>query len=323
MARALIGNRYTLREFRGYSPAATLCWAEDTRGDTSNRLRSLFLRRGRRVWLKIPRSGGQEPVENDLLRHEARVLDGLPHLPGITPVREIGMHEGQVYSVLDAHGGVSLDSLFLRYWDKPLPNALVVPIMRGLLGVLQSIHEQGVIHRNVTPSSIVLWLAQKEASLGQVKVTLTNFDLAYREPAVQLPVVLRGGYVVGTCGYMAPEQFRGEVPAPQVDIYAAGVLFYRLVTGQTPCPGRTLREVVLRKNQQQPPNPCVLRPGLREEVGSLIQWMLQAKPLSRPASSSEVLRCLEGMGQPCFGDSPSVLFSRNGFTEAAAKEGRR
>ncbi len=146
--------------------------------------------------------------------HEARAVSRLTH-PSIVPVFEADTIDGQPMLVFEfVDGGTLADA---RRGQGPMPPRDAVTLMVGVLDALATAHAQGIVHRDLKPSNLLL------AADGRARVM--DFGIAAR--------VSGGGdgRIAGTPGYMSPEAARGEPPAPQMDVFAAGMVLGELLAG--------------------------------------------------------------------------------------------
>lgn len=145
---------------------------------------------------------------------EARAVSRLNH-PNIVPVFEADTVEGQPMLVFEFVDGGTLAEA--RRGQGPMPPREAVTLMAGVLDALAAAHAQGIVHRDLKPSNLLL------AKDGRARVM--DFGIAER--------IAGGGdgRIAGTPGYMSPEAARGEAPAPQMDVFAAGMLLGELLSG--------------------------------------------------------------------------------------------
>jgi dipeptidyl aminopeptidase/acylaminoacyl peptidase len=160
------------------------------------------------------------------LEQEARTASGLNH-PGIVTIHETGESDGQFYIVMELVDGVTLRHQ-LRRGPRPLKKAL--QIASELADALAKAHEAGVVHRDLKPENVMV------TSDDHVKIV--DFGLAKLMdrpapvgPAQGADTESGRGALVGTVGYMAPEQVRGESTDYRADQFAFGAILYELVTG--------------------------------------------------------------------------------------------
>ncbi len=141
----------------------------------------------------------------------------------------------------------------------------------GVLSALGYLHRKGVIHRDVKPQNILV------DRHGHAR--LVDFDLAVRPREPQ-----RGGALAGTVAYLSPEEARGEPASPASDVYAAGVILYRGLTGEVPFTG-TVREVVAAHAGQKPRPPSGFDPRLGG-FDPVLEVLLAKRPADRPDADS-------------------------------------
>jgi CRP-like cAMP-binding protein len=215
----------------------------------------------------IRRRSPSEPAGQRLL-HEAAAAARLSH-PNIVTLYDLGHGEYGPYLVLELLRG---ESLARRLGSEPLPPAEVLPIASQVAAGLAHAHEHGVVHRDLKPANVFL------CTSGQVKLLDLGIALAAgrRNP---------GG---GTPHYMAPEQRRGAPEDERSDVFALGVLMYRMLAGKLPfgdAPAAVLGEA-----------PPLAVPGASRLV-KLVRRMLQVDPTARPRDAAAVLaelRAIEG-----------------------------
>ena len=166
----------------------------------------------------------------------------------------------------------------------PPPPADEARLRSGLLQLslgLEALHAAGKIHRDIKPSNILV--------TSEGRVVVLDFGLVAEVDEIR--DVADWGTVVGTVGYMAPEQAAGDPRVtPAADWYAVGVLLYEALSGQLPFSGASM-EVLQAKQLQNPPRPRLLAPGMSSELEELCMGLLARVPGER-AGLAEVLSCL-------------------------------
>lgn len=180
-------------------------------------------------------------------RNEAQAVGRLLH-PGIVAIYEYGEDESTAYIAMELVQGRTLSQILEH--NPRLPEPDVLRIMDQLLAALDVAHQHGVWHRDIKPANILI------TSTGQLKIT--DFGIA-RIESVALTQVTS---TIGTPGYMAPEQYRGDAVDHRVDLFAAGVLLYRMLTGEQPFRG-TLESVMYQILNKEPPPPSQVAGALR------------------------------------------------------------
>ncbi len=165
------------------------------------------------------------------------------------------------------------------YFDKPDISQFLKSFSE-LLIALGHVHEKGFIHRDIKPDNVMISRA------GHVK--LFDFDLAVRIDEPQ-----RQRAVIGTVAYISPEQARGEPASKASDLYSAGVILYRGLSGEVPFTG-SVQEVLLAHQQEIPKALSSFSKDLRP-FDDLLNKLLAKKPEQRFESAYEVLERLEGL----------------------------
>ena len=208
------------------------------------------------VAIKVPRTGSLgSSGDSDRFLREARSVAQLRH-PSIVPVFEIGQDSGVPYLVSEFVHGITLADLLTS--ERLSPRA-AADLVAELADALDYAHKQGVIHRDVKPSNIMLETPGKDGVLTgapsrQYVPRLMDFGLAKRDAGDVTMTV--EGQVLGTPAYMSPEQARGDSHAVdgRGDVYSLGVILYQLLTGELPFKGnaRMLLHQVLHDEPRPP-----------------------------------------------------------------------
>lgn len=237
---------------------------------------ALDVRLEREVAVKVlPPSLARDPEGLGRFRREARALAALAH-PNVVVLHDIGSDQGVTYVVMERLKG---DDLRRRLTDGPLPWRQAAEIAAAVADGVSAAHEQGIVHRDLKPENIFL------TADGRVKVL--DFGLAHVEPRPSADpgatalVRTEPGAVMGTVGYMSPEQVRGLPIDPRSDVFALGCVLYEMVAGRRPFAGRTAAEMfasILRDD----PAPLTDLPTDAERT---IRHCLEKDPLRRLPSA--------------------------------------
>jgi serine/threonine-protein kinase len=247
-------------------------------GASGDIFRALDRVTGRAVALKLLRRG---PTRDDArFEREARILADLHHPRIVTYVAHGVDDGGETYLATEWLDGESLSKRLAR--EPPLTLSETLTLGARVAKTLGAAHERGIIHRDLTPSNLFL----PGGAIDQVKL----LDFGVSRPAapggVQLTVP---GDVVGTPGYMAPEQARGssELDA-RADVFSLGCLLFRCLTGRLPFEGRDMVSMLLAVISQEPPRARDLNPAIPETLSDLLASMLSKSPGGRPLDGNAV-----------------------------------
>jgi len=238
---------------------------------------------------------------------EARVVAQLNH-PNVVTVYDFGQTAvGNAFIVLEYLRGVTLRSVLRR--QGALDPTTVAGWLDPILDGLAAAHRKGVVHRDLKPGNVLI----VKKSRGPMTVKLLDFGIAkvkssQREAAA--PHLTVPGVVLGTLGYMAPEQLLGDQVDERADVYSVGVLVLEALLGRRPFEGRTPMEVigsVARTLAQLPgDSPAVA------ELAAILGRCLEQAPEDRPASIRELQRELIPALRACPMLPPPQMVDRRG-----------
>ena len=240
----------------------------------------------REVAVKVCRSDLLESDQySDRFRQEAAAIGQLDH-PNIVRVHDVRLTDNQPCIVMQLIEGTSLSDL-LR--DGPINGRRAAEIVRDVAKAMTAAHQQGILHRDLKPSNILLDPSGKPF--------LTDFGLAKQfGPAHRsMPSMTQTGGVVGTPGYMAPEQIlgsRSEVGIP-TDVYGLGTILYALTTGRPPFQASQPLETLRLTVEQEPVAPRMLNPSIDPDLELIILKCLQKPTELRYASASRLASDLD------------------------------
>ena len=213
-------------------------------------------RLGRDVAIKVLPSAFAEDAERlRRFEQEARATGGLNH-PNIISVFDVGTQEGSPYLVMELLEGETLRS---RLEGKALPLKRSLEIARSLAQGLAVAHEKGIVHRDLKPENIFL------TKDGRVKIL--DFGLAKAHGALPnlsqesvataaleaMPCRTEPGMLLGTVGYMSPEQVRGDKLDARSDLFSLGVVLWEMATGNRPFRGGSQLETLHAILKEEPP----------------------------------------------------------------------
>jgi serine/threonine protein kinase len=227
---------------------------------------------GRAVAVKILRSElTTDPEFVTRFRFEAQITASLNN-PGIAAVYDYGETASQpngpqdtAFLVMELVSGEPLSAVLAR--TPRLPVDRVLDLLEQSGRALQEAHARGLVHRDIKPGNILI------TPTGQVKIT----DFGIAKVAHQVPVT-KGGMVMGTAQYLAPEQASGDVAVPASDVYALGVVGYECLAGYRPFVGDNPVIVAMAQIRNDPPP---MPPDVPPAVVDLIRHTLIKDPRLR------------------------------------------
>jgi len=226
---------------------------------------------GRLVAFKAVRTGAGSPaLREERLQREAEAAARLSH-PNLVTLHDVGRSEAGPFLVLELLKGRTLSER-LDHGPVPLAEALdiAVQVARGLAFA----HASGVIHRDLKPANVFL------CDGGLVKILDFGLAHAFGQRRAE----------GGTPAYMAPEQWRSAPEDERTDVFALGVMLYRMLVGEVPFPADPSGKALL-SSRPLPRLEVPDAPGL----GELATRMLSRDPVERPRDGAEVLATLEGI----------------------------
>jgi WD40 repeat protein len=253
----------------------------------------------RKVAIKVIRGGSfARKVELNRFHTEAEAIARLQH-SNIAQIYEVGEHQGCPYLVLEYLEGGSLDQ---QLAGTPQPARPAACLVETLARAIQHAHERGIIHRDLKPANILL-----ESVVHSPKCVAENLAMPvtgdglrttdYGRPKVSdfgLAKFLEGGAhvtgsgaILGTAGYMPPEQARAETNqiGPAADVFALGAILYEMLTGRPPFQGTCAAETTLQVLLEDPVPPRRLQPRVPRDLETICLKCLEKKPASRYASA--------------------------------------
>jgi hypothetical protein len=245
----------------------------------------------------------RQRVVGGRLEREARAAARLSH-PGIVTLYEAGVDEGSAYLVSELVRGFTLDELLE---EGRLSDRDVLEIAIALCHALGHAHSQGIVHRDVKPSNI---LVPDTPSSPAAVAKLTDFGVAR---VIGGDSLTRTGDVVGTAAYMAPEQAEGLEAGPPADLYALALVVYEALTGVNPVRTGTAAQRARRLGAYLPPLRRQRR-DLPRELGAAIDLAL--RPRARERGSLKELAAALDRALQSAQDTPGVV---TGSWERAAK----
>ena len=242
-------------------------------------------RLGREVAVKVlPEPFASNPDRLARFEREAKAVAALSH-PNILGIHDYGTHEGVTYAVMELLEGETLGS---RLAKGPVPWREAVEFGAAIAEGLAAAHAKGIVHRDLKPENLFL------TADGRVKIL--DFGLARMTPLANMqsetgpyvPAETDAGTVMGTVGYMSPEQVRGQTADARSDLFSFGCVLYEMVVGRRPFQRDTAAETMTAILHDEPPDPTVSGKQVPAELGRLIRHCLAKSPNQRLQSARDL-----------------------------------
>jgi serine/threonine protein kinase len=263
----------------------------------------------REVAVKVlPHAFSSDPERLRRFEQEARTASALNH-PNILAIYDVGKHDGSPYLISEFLEGKTLREQ-LKAGPLPVRRAtdIAVQVARGIAAA----HEKGIIHRDLKPANLFL------TSDGRVKIL--DFGLAKLfqrdDPGVGETLSLtplphtESGLVLGTVGYMSPEQVRGESADPRSDIFALGAILYEMLSGKRAFHKESSAETMTAILKEEPPGLSGETRKIPSAVERIVFHCLEKNPAERFESARDLafdLESLSGISSPSTARPASTL----------------
>lgn len=242
--KSLLANRYHILKRLGVGGMADVYLAQDA-----------FL--NREVAIKTLRASmSMDPVSLLRFQREANASSQLNH-PNIVEIYDVGEEDSDHYIVMEYIKGKTLKQLISQRGAMEKHEA--ISIMDQLVSAVKEAHDKNIIHRDIKPQNILV------KDDGTVKIT--DFGIATVADQLQLT---QADTVMGSVHYLAPELARGEAASFQSDIYALGITFYELLTGQVPHHGDQAVQVAMKHLKDEIPSVIAFNPSLPQSIENII-----------------------------------------------------
>jgi len=246
----------------------------------------------REVAVKVlPEALAMDADARKRFEREAKAVAALSH-PNILAIHDFGFHEGIAYAVTELLEGETLRD---RLEAGPLPQKRAIEIALQTARGMAAAHQKGIVHRDLKPEN--LFLTKDE------RVKILDFGLAKQghspgdaDGATSAPTEDRHtepGTVLGTVGYMSPEQVRGLAVDRRSDIFSFGAIFYEMLSGRKAFKRKTPADTMSAILKEEPPELSESAPSVSPAVDQIVQHCLDKNPESRFQSAHDIAFALE------------------------------
>ncbi|MFD6353567.1 protein kinase domain-containing protein [Nocardia tengchongensis] len=254
-------GHYRLRRLLGEGGMGQVYEAFDTRSD-------------RVVALKVlPPHSAADPEFRERFRRESRAAAGLND-PHVIPIHQYGEIDGRMYLDMRLVQGRGVDAVLAQ--RGPMPPTLAVSIVGQVAAALTAAHANGLVHRDVKPSNMLL--------CADDFVYLIDFGIALSASEAGLTST---GAAIGTFAYMSPERLGGLADI-RSDVYALACVLHECLTGSQPFPGTTVEQQITAHLTSPPPRPSLLRPDVPVAFDEVIARGMAKDPAQRYQTASEL-----------------------------------
>ena len=246
----------------------------------------------REVAIKVlPDHLAEDPNALARFEREAKAVAALSH-PNILAIHDFGAHEGTAFAVMELLEGETLRGRLTR---AALPWRTAAELAVAIADGLCAAHAKGIIHRDLKPENLFL------TADGRVKIL--DFGLARVESPLSAtaetrsnqPALTDPGTIMGTVGYMSPEQVRGQVVDARSDLFSLGCVLYEMVTGQRAFARNTAADTLAAILHDDPPKPVGSGTPIPPELDRVIRHCLEKQPAARFHSAHDLAFALRAI----------------------------
>jgi eukaryotic-like serine/threonine-protein kinase len=231
-------------------------------------------------------------------RQELLLASKISHR-NILRIHDLGDAAGMKFISMAYVDGEDLHHVLVREGRLPIPRML--HIARQLGAALDAAHSENVVHRDLKPQNIML-------GTGDL-VQVSDFGLAKSIGAET--GMTQSGEMLGTPRYMAPEQVEAKSVDARTDIYALGLIFYEMVTGDVPFTAETTLQLMYKRAHETPPPPNTVVPDLPLWLNNIIVKCLECDPARRYQNARDILTDLENESGPEIAPKPADVWVKH------------
>ncbi|PWB68844.1 MAG: hypothetical protein C3F15_15850 [Holophagae bacterium] len=249
-------------------------------------------RLARDVAIKVlPADVATDPDRLARFEREARATAALDH-PNILAVYDVGRHDGQPYLVTQLLEGRTLRQALV---GGPLAASKAMELGSQIASGLAAAHDRGIVHRDLKPSNIFLTTdgRAKILDFGLARLSLSERSTGQLGERSTVTDLTLGGVLVGTVGYMAPEQVRGQPADSRSDIFSLGCVLYEMLAGQRAFLRDSAVETMSSILSEDPPRLVANGRSIPAALAAVVQRCLEKRPEDRFQSARDVALALE------------------------------
>lgn len=266
----------------------------------------------REVAIKLlPAEVSSDPDRLKRFEQEARATSALNH-PNILTVYDIGTYNGSPYIVAELLEGEELRD---RLDAGQIPLRKTIDYAQQIVSGLSAAHEKGIVHRDLKPENLFVTNDERVKILdfGLAKLRGNSIDAQGSEDETR-KVITNPGVVMGTVGYMSPEQVRGDKSDHRSDIFSFGAILHEMITGRRAFRRDTMAETMTAILREEPEELSATRPNINPALERIVTRCLEKKPERRFHSAYDLCFALESLSA----QSSSAGSSHGGLTTQAS-----
>ncbi len=254
-----------------------------------------------KVALKIlPPDVADSPARRERFEREARAVAALSH-PNVLAIHDFGEDQGVIFAVTELLEGKTLRERLAEGTMSPVE---AVGYARQIADGLAAAHARGIVHRDLKPESLFI------TKNGKIKVL--DFGLAKQagegggEEAATKTRATEPGTIMGTVGYMSPEQVRGQSADQRSDVFSFGAILYEMLTGERAFDGESAG-VVMSAILKEDPSPLLKKkPNLPSSLEQIVDWCLKKNPDERLQTAVDVGNAIDALSEETTTEHPAV-----------------
>lgn len=242
---------------------------------------------GKRVAVKVLHPAfAQDPKVLERFVNEARVVNTIKH-PAVVDIFSFGKTAGgMAYFLMEFLKGRSVGDLLTQEGAQSIGRSL--DLIAQLFDVLAKAHAADVVHRDLKPQNLFVE--------DGFRLRVLDFGIA-KSISPELRQALTGSAILGTPGYMAPEQINSEPVTPRTDLYAAGAVLFELLTGRPMLGGTNVGQMLLKALHEDAPRASTVKPDIPRELDDFVASLLSRDPAGRPESALVALEKVQRIQQ--------------------------
>jgi hypothetical protein len=245
----------------------------------------------------LPELFASDPDRRARFEREAQAVAALSH-PNILAIFDVGVHDRTAYAVTELLDGETLRD---RLTQGALPLRKVVEYAVQIARGLAAAHDKGIVHRDLKPENLFI--------LNDGRVKILDFGIA-RPMVTDAGLTITGptdpGTVMGTVGYMAPEQVRGQAVDQRTDLFAFGAVLYEMLSGRRAFQRDTAAETMTAILREDPPDITDVRAPLPPGLERIVRHCLEKSPSERFQSARDVAFAIEALSGTATGNAQVV-----------------